>query len=363
MTTYMLLGGGTAGHVNPLLATAEAIHSLEPDSDIVIVGTAEGLEARLVPARGFALETIERLPLPRRFNSAVLKFPVKFRKAVSQLRQLMRRHNVDVVVGFGGYASAPGYVAAKREGIPVVVHEANAKPGIANRWAARSTPFVGVAFASTPIANAHLVGMPLRAEIVELDRERSRSEACEYFGLDPKRPTLVVTGGSQGARSINLAVSSSAQMLTDAGWQILHIWGQLTEISAAGIPHYYVVEYCDRMELALAVADLTISRAGSAAVSELSGLGIPSVFVPYPVGNGEQRFNAQDVVNAGGAVLVEDAQLNPDWIRENLLVLMNDAGRLEQMSQRARAVGSLDGTEKLLALIRKAQHSRGTVKG
>jgi UDP-N-acetylglucosamine--N-acetylmuramyl-(pentapeptide) pyrophosphoryl-undecaprenol N-acetylglucosamine transferase len=363
MTTYMLLGGGTAGHVNPLLATAEYIRSLEPESEIVIVGTAEGLEARLVPARGFSLETIDRLPLPRRLNGAALKFPWKFRNAVLQLRNLIRRHSVDVVVGFGGYASAPGYVAARREHVPLVVHEANAKPGIANRMAAKSTPFVGVAFASTPIANAHLVGMPLRAEIATLNRERSRSAAYEFFGLDPNRRTLVVTGGSQGARSINLAVSSSAHMITETGWQILHIWGQLTEISAVSIPNYHVVDYCDRMDLALAVADFTISRAGSATVSELSGLGIPSVFVPYPVGNGEQRFNAQGVVSAGGALFVEDAQLNPELIRENILALMNDPGRLQQMSQRALTVGTLDGTEKLLALIRKAQHSRGTVKG
>lgn len=363
MTTYMLLGGGTAGHVNPLLALAERIRSIEPESEIVIVGTAEGLEARLVPERGFELATIDRLPLPRRVNAAAFRFPAKFRRAVRQLQQLMRRHSVDVVVGFGGYASAPGYVAARRESIPVVVHEANAKPGLANRLAARSTPFVGVAFASTPIANAHLVGMPLRDEIVSLDRAGARSEGHSHFGLDPSRPTLVVTGGSQGARSINLAVSSAAHAITEAGWQILHIWGQLTEVSAPKLPHYCVVEYCDRMDLALALADLSLSRAGSATVSELAGLGIPSVLVPYPVGNGEQRYNAQDVVAAGGAILVEDAQLSPEWIREHLLPIMQDEVSRSRMAESARSVGTLDGTEKLLALIRKAQQSRGTVKG
>lgn len=363
MTTYMLLGGGTAGHVNPLLAVAERIRDTEPESEIVIVGTAEGLESRLVPDRGFELETIERLPLPRRLNGAAIRFPWRFGRAVRQLRQLIRRHGVDVVVGFGGYASAPGYVAAKREAVPVVVHEANAKPGLANRMAAQSTPYVGVAFASTPIANAHLVGMPLRSEITQLDRQAGRQEAFTYFDLDPTLPTLLVTGGSQGARSINLAVSSSAHAITDAGWQILHIWGQLTDMAAPEIDDCHVIPYCDRMDLALAVADLSISRAGSATVSELSGLGIPSVLVPYPVGNGEQRFNAKDVVEAKGALLVEDAQLSPQWIHDHVLPLMSDPSRLANMGANAKAVGSLDGTEKLLALIRKAQQSRGTVKG
>lgn len=356
MTTYMLLGGGTAGHVNPLLALAEKIRDLEPDSDLVIVGTAEGLESRLVPQRGFELTTIERLPLPRRPSVSAFTFPKRFSRAVRELRHIIRRHSVDVVVGFGGYASAPGYIAAQREHIPVVVHEANARPGLANRLAARSTPFVGVAFASTQIRNAHLVGMPLRREIVELDRARARAEAIQHFGLDAKKQTLLVTGGSQGARTINEAIFGSSSQITASGWQILHIWGERTEQKTSPNADYHVLPYCDRMDLALAIADFAVSRAGSATVCELSGLGIPSILVPYPVGNGEQRFNAQDVVGAGGALLVEDAQFTEAWIGANVLPLLSDPQRLQAMAHAAAEVGLLDGTEKLLALIHLAQH-------
>lgn len=355
MTTYMLLGGGTAGHVNPLLALAEKLREVEPESDLVIVGTQEGLEAKLVPERGFVLHTIARLPLPRRLNASAFAFPARLRKEVESLRQLMRRHNVDVVIGFGGYASAPGYLAARQEKIPIVVHEANARPGLANRMAAKFTPYVGVAFASTPIANAHLVGMPLRREITELNRADARKEAYRHFGLNPKKRTLVVTGGSQGARSINLALSSAAHLITETGWQVLHIWGQLSEVAEPQVEDYHVIPYCDRMDLALAVADLVVSRAGSATISELSGLGIPSILVPYPVGNGEQRFNAKDVVDAGGAILVEDALLSPEWLSEHAVPLMQQPETLARMAERAKSVGVLDGTEKLLALVRKAQ--------
>lgn len=354
MTTYLLLGGGTAGHVNPLLALAERIRETEPEAEIIAVGTREGLESRLVPERGFELFTIPRLPFPRRLSGQAFSFPARFRGAVRDLQQLIRRRGVNVVVGFGGYASAPGYLAARRERVPVVVHEANARPGLANRMAARNTPFVGVAFSSTPIANAHFVGMPLRREIEQLDRVQARAQGFAHFGLSPHRPTLLVTGGSQGARSLNLALSSFGSQITELGWQVLHIWGERTEVTAPTIPDYEILTYCDRMDLALAVADAAVSRAGSATVSELSGLGIPSILVPYPVGNGEQRLNAQDVVAAGGALLVEDAQLTPTWLTSHLLPLLRDSDALREMGERARMVGTLDGTEKLHALVRKA---------
>jgi len=358
----MLLGGGTAGHVNPLLALAEFIRDHEPESTIIVVGTQEGLESRLVPERGFELFTIERLPFPRKPSLYALTFLKKFRKATRRLQSLIRQVNVDVVVGFGGYVSAPGYSAARKERVPFVIHEANAKPGIANRLAARKTPFVGVAFASTRIANKKLVGMPLRSEVVSVDRSETRIQARKFFGLDPTKPTLLVTGGSQGAQSINRAVSESASAITAAGWQILHIWGQLTKVSAEPEGDYHVLTYCDRMDFALASADIVLSRAGAATVSEICAVGLPSVLVPYPVGNGEQRLNASDVVQAGGAILVDDKDLTPLWITSECISLLHDSERLKHMATQARSVGVLNGTEKLLELIHEAGRSAATLR-
>lgn len=354
MTVYLLAGGGTAGHVNPLLALADLISAREPDAEIIVLGTREGLEARLVPERGYELQTIERLPFPRRPSAYALRFPARYRRAIGRVRELIRSRRVDAVVGFGGYASAPAYRAATREGVPVVIHEANARPGLANRLGARSTPYVGVTFAGTPIRGARVTGMPLRPEITGLDRAALRRPAREHFGLDPDRPTLLVTGGSLGARALNRGIAGCAAEIVAAGIQVLHVWGGLTELEDPGVPGYAVTPYCDRMDLAFAACDLAVSRAGSTTVSELSGLGIPAVFVPYGHGNGEQRLNAAGAVEAGGALLVDDAELTPRWVRETLIPLVLDDARLDEMAGRARAVGSLDGTERLYDLVREA---------
>ena len=354
MTNYLLAGGGTAGHVNPLLALADLIRAEEPEAQILVLGTREGLEARLVPERGFELAHIERLPFPRRPNVAALRFPARFARAVSEVRTLIRERRIDVVVGFGGYAAAPAYRAAKAEGVPTVIHEANAKPGLANKLGARSTDYVAVTFPGTPIRGARVTGMPLRPEITGLDRAGLRRSAREHFGLDPERTTLLVTGGSLGARAINQGISRAAAELVASGVQVLHVWGGLTEVEDPNVPGYHVITYCDRMDLAFAACDLAVSRAGSTTVSELAGLGVPAILVPYSHGNGEQRFNASSVVAAGGAMLVEDAELTPEWVRGTLLELLQDDARLAEMAQRARGAGSLDGTERLLDLVHEA---------
>ena len=354
MTTYLLAGGGTAGHVNPLLATADRILDRHPDATVLVLGTREGLESRLVPARGYELLTIARLPFPRRLGAKALRFPAAFREAVDETRAMIRDRHVDVVVGFGGYASAPAYIAAWREKVPLVVHEANAKPGIANRLGSWITSSVGVAFTSTPLRHKTLVGMPLRREVERLDRHAERAAAIQYFGLDPAKPTLLVTGGSLGARHINATVSEAVTLVLGSGWQVVHIAGDKSEIVDPKLAGYRLLTYCDRMELAIAVADLAVSRAGSATVSEFSAVGVPAVYVPYPVGNGEQRFNAKDAVDAGGAILVADADFTPDWVLSVLVPLLLDRALIAEMAARATDVGMLDGADRMVDLVDEA---------
>lgn len=360
MTTYLLAGGGTAGHVNPLLALADMIRSREADAIVLVLGTREGLEARLVPARGYELVTVPRVPFPRRANLQALEFIPRFRGAVAGVTDVIRKRGVDLVVGFGGYVSTPAYLAARRAAIPIVIHEANAKPGLANKLGARLTPWVGVAFVGTPIRHAQLVGMPLRREIAHLDRAAARPEAVNFFALDAARPTLLVTGGSLGARRLNATILESAPAIIAAGWQVLHIVGERSDIEDPNIAHYRQVAYCDRMDLALAASDFAVSRAGAATVSELSALGVPAVYVPYPVGNGEQRFNAADVVRVDGGLLVDDADFVPAWVAQTLVPLLQDRQRVARMGSAAASVGSLSGTEHLYELTQHAVRlSRG----
>lgn len=354
MTTYLLAGGGTAGHVNPLLATADELRRREPDASIIVVGTAEGLEARLVPLRGYELVTIPRLPFPRRPGGAAVKFLPRLVGVISQLRALIVDRSVDVVVGFGGYAAAPAYLAARRAGVPIVIHEANARPGLANRLGARFTPYVGVVFAGTPLPHAVLTGLPLRREIAQLDTLAVAGEARRSFGLVDDAPVLLVTGGSLGAQRLNHTMRDAFGPVLEAGWQILHIWGDKPDLVDPAVDGYVVVRYSDRMDLAFASADLVVARAGAATVSELAVLGLPSVLVPYPVGNGEQKVNAHDLVEAGAAILVDDARFTPQYVADGLLALLADRPRIETMAHAARETGIADGDARLADLIRRA---------
>lgn len=354
MTVYLMAGGGTAGHVNPLLATADRLRERDPDAHVLVMGTAEGLEARLVPLRGYELVTVPRLPFPRKPDADALRFPGRWKDSVELTRSIIRDRGVDVVVGFGGYAAAPAYAAAHREGIPLVIHEANARPGIANRYGARFTPFVGTVFPSTRIRGGRVVGLPLRREIEELDRFAARPEALRTFGLDEGRPTLLVTGGSLGARKLNEGVSQAIDAVLATGWQVLHITGDRSPVEDPHLAGYRLLTYCDRMDLALAVADLAVSRAGSATVSELAALGIPAVFVPYAVGNGEQALNARDAVAAGGALLVPDAEFDAEWVRGPFLRLIEDPALVADMAARMVSTGRRDGADRLVDMVFEA---------
>jgi UDP-N-acetylglucosamine--N-acetylmuramyl-(pentapeptide) pyrophosphoryl-undecaprenol N-acetylglucosamine transferase len=355
VTRYLLAGGGTAGHVNPLLATADRLRERDPDAHVFVLGTAEGLESRLVPERGYRLLTVPRLPFPRRLNREALRFPGRWRTALSATRNQLREHEVDVVVGFGGYAAAPAYLAARREGLPLVIHEGNLRPGIANRFGACLTRHVGVSFPGTRLRAGQLVGLPLRREIAELDRLVARPEGYRAFGLDPALPVLLVTGGSTGARQLNTGVSEGVAALLGAGWQVLHITGSRSPVVDPGLSGYHIMEYCERMDLALAVTDLALARAGSATVFELQALGIPAVFVPYAVGNGEQSLNARGAVTAGGAVLVRDADFTREYVDTELPRLLTDPARLAHMGASMAQLGRRDGADRLVDLIVQAR--------
>jgi UDP-N-acetylglucosamine--N-acetylmuramyl-(pentapeptide) pyrophosphoryl-undecaprenol N-acetylglucosamine transferase len=349
LTRFLLTGGGTAGHVNPLLATAESLKA--SGHEVLVLGTEAGLEARLVPQRGFELVKIAKLPFPRKLGLDALRFPFRLAALVGQVSAIIKSREIDCVVGFGGYVSAPGYLAAALTRRKLVIHEANALPGIANRLGALVTKHRAVAFANTPIRGALVTGMPLRAEITaRYDKDQARVE----LGLEPDTPTLLVTGGSLGARRINETIAASADTLAAAGIQVYHIVGGDSELPPVSDRLYQRVSYCDRMDVAIAASDFAISRAGASTVSEFAAVGLPALFVPYPVGNGEQRLNAQTVVAAGGAMLVADAEFSPEVVFEKVIPLISAQSRLAEMSEAAKSVAIADGTERLTQLVLRA---------
>lgn len=351
----LLAGGGTAGHTSPLLATADALRRLEPDCEITCLGTPRGLENRVVPEAGYPLELVPPVPLPRRPGADLVKVPGRLRASVRETRAVLDRVRPEVVVGYGGYVSVPAYLAARRARLPIVVHEQNALPGLGNRLGARMASRVAVSFPDTRLPRAEYVGLPIRRMISQLDRADLRAEAREFFGLDPDRPTLVVTGGSQGARRINESVSAAAEALAAAGVQVLHVVGPQGSATPrpGGVP--YVVEpFVDRMDYALAAADLMVCRSGANSVTEAAAVGVPAIFVPLPIGNGEQELNARPVVDAGGALLVSNDDFTPEWVRAHVPALATDPVRLAAMSAAASGLIPRDADETLARIVLEA---------
>jgi len=357
----LLAGGGTAGHTSPLLATADALRRLDPSVEIIALGTPRGLETRVVPEAGYRLELVPPVPLPRKPSADLLRVPTRLKGAISAALEVLDRVRPDVVAGFGGYVCVPAYVAARRRKIPLVVHEGNALPGIANKLGARLTAHVATSFPETPLAHARYVGMPIRAMISTLDRPALRHEARRTFGLETDRPTLLVTGGSQGARRLNQTVSAAQGALASAGVQVLHVVGPSGEAHVfreAEDPAYVIVPYVDRMDLAYAAADLVVCRAGANTVTEVASVGLPAVFVPLPIGNGEQEHNARPVVDAGGGLLVQDSALTTEWVAASLPAMLNDAARLQTMSSAAASLIPRDADDTLARMILGAARRR-----
>jgi UDP-N-acetylglucosamine--N-acetylmuramyl-(pentapeptide) pyrophosphoryl-undecaprenol N-acetylglucosamine transferase len=256
----VLAGGGTAGHIEPALALADALRRQDPTVGITALGTERGLETRLVPERGYELALIPAVPLPRKPTPELITVPGRLRGTIKAAEQILERTRADAVVGFGGYVALPGYLAAKRLGVPIIIHEANARPGLANKIGSRYAAKVAVSTPDSKLRDARYIGIPLRRSIATLDRAAVRPEARAAFGLDPNLPTLLVSGGSQGARRLNEVVQQVAPWLQQAGIQILHAVGPKNELphvqQMPGMPPYIPVPYVDRMDLAYAAADM-----------------------------------------------------------------------------------------------------------
>jgi UDP-N-acetylglucosamine--N-acetylmuramyl-(pentapeptide) pyrophosphoryl-undecaprenol N-acetylglucosamine transferase len=349
----VIAGGGTAGHIEPALALADAVRRIRPDVRVVALGTERGLEKSIIPGRGYQLELIPPVPMPRKPNADLLKLPMKVRSAIKLTRDVLDRVGADVVVGFGGYVALPAYLAARGR-LPIVVHDSNARVGLANKVGARFAAKVAVAVPDSGLPNAEVIGIPLRESIIELDRPALRAQARAHFGLHPTAPTLLVFGGSQGARSINNAVSACARRFADAGIGVLHAHGPKNSLAVQevpGAPRYVAVPYLERMDLAYAAADAVLCRSGAMTVAEVAAVGLPAVFVPLPHGNGEQALNARPVVNAGGGLIVPDEQLSPDRVAELVVPMLTDSHRLATMSDAARGLGHREAADVLARMV------------
>ena len=316
-------GGGTAGHVEPALAIARLWRNKHPNDLIEFIGTANGLENQLVPTANFKLNQIPKVVMPRKISPSLISAPFAFFKALTASRQIIK--GSDLLIGFGGYVSAPAYLAAKSLKIPFVVHEANAKPGFANRFGARLTSNVAVAQAveEGSLSSALITGIPLRSDVASAfnksatDWGKARADAKARLGFSPTAPLVLAFFGSQGSVALNAVIEKSLPALLSNGGQLLHAVGKLNPLPPAQ-ERYKSTAYIEDMATAYLAADLIISRSGAISCSEVNALGRYALFIPLPIGNGEQRFNANQVISQGRGEIIDQKLFSPSWVASNL---------------------------------------------
>ena len=357
MTRVLFAGGGTAGHVEPALAVARAFRAAHPDSRISFMGTREGLEARLVPEAGFDLHFISKVRIARRLSPSLLAAPFSLLRSVAQSLSLMR--DADLVVGFGGYVSAPAYIAAALTRTPIVIHEANARPGLANRLGALFTPHTAIAHPidSGKLSRALFAGLPLREDVLSAYRSASkdwqsaRKSAKSALDFDPTKPLIFIFGGSQGSVALNTVIADSRSDLLAQGIQILHGVGARNTAPEA-MNGYQAHGYIADMATAYLAADLVISRSGAVTCAEVNTLARFALFIPLPIGNGEQELNARDLVSQSRAQILAQNNFTPSWLVSNIQGLLSQ-------SASAPVAGSdvdINAASKMVSLMEHALH-------
>ena len=352
----VVAGGGTAGHVSPAIALARALDA----DEVSFIGTEEGVEASMVPAAGFDLDKIEVAGFDRAKPFSFPKVAGRAAGAVGNARRLLSARKADVVVGMGGYVSLPVSLAAASRRIPLVLHEQNIVFGLAHRVTRRFARKVAVSFEETLAAaggKGVWTGNPVASEIVHADLATERARALERFDLDPQRPTVLVFGGSLGAKKVTDAALGLAGVWSGrADLQVLHILGRRGGEQAGPSTDrliYRTVGYVDRMIEAYAVADVAVCRGGASTVAELTVVGVPSIIVPYPYHRDrQQERHARVLERAGAAEVLLDGQTTPSTLAARIDPLLGDPRRLEKMRAAARSLGRPTAAEDLADVVR-----------
>ena len=351
MATVVLAGGGTAGHVEPALAVARQWKISHPNDRLIFLGTSSGLENTLVPAANFELQLIPRVRISRKPSASWLKIPFDLISAVLASKKVIK--SCDVVIGFGGYVSAPAYIAAQISGVPIVIHEANAKPGWANRLGAAFSDHLAVAHPveSGKFENALLAGLPLRSDVAQAfndsqsDWATARRAAKVRLGFTADAPLIFIMGGSQGSVAINAVIKASVDMFNEHGLSVLHSVGKLNVLPPAK-GGYKPVAYVDAMADAYLAADVIIGRSGAVTCSEFRALGRYALFVPLPIGNGEQFVNAASLVADNRAEVIQQKEFTADYLKSHIAGLLTKSAAAPLGGNGA----DLQAAEKIVAL-------------
>ncbi len=353
-------GGGTGGHIYPALALARYALTEDSSTDILFIGSAGGLENKIVPSAGFPLETIA----VRGFQRSFKQFGLVIRDLISGLIQsgkIIKKYQPNVVLGTGGYVAAPLVLSALLKRFPVVIHEQNALPGMTNRWLAPFVQKVCLSFAETEkrmprLSRIVFTGNPRASEVIAL----SRAEGCDYFGFDPLQKTILIYGGSRGALKLNQVVTAYLkENLLPADVNLIYITGEIYYQSVSEeLGHLSarikLFPYLEQMPEALAAADLAVTRSGATTLAEITALGIPALLVPSPnVVNNHQYYNARLLSDAGAAILIHEKDFDQTRLCREIEKLFEDPVLLEKMSSCSKQMGVPDAVAKLYRCLQE----------
>ena len=355
MKRILFAGGGTAGHIEPAIAVAREWQSQNSDSHIGFIGTRDGLESHLVPEAGFDIHFITKVRIARSFSPSLLLFPFTLIRAVAQSITLMR--SCDLLIGFGGYVSGPAYLAAALTRTPFVIHEANARPGLANRLGALLTPYLAISHHDIrgKLSRALFTGLPLRSDVVRAykaasqDWESARIAAKRELGFDSSKPLIFIFGGSQGSQALNGVIAETRSSIVSQGIQILHGVGARNQIPAS-LDGYQAHGYIKNMATAYLAADLIISRSGAVTCAEVNTLGRYALFIPLPIGNGEQELNAVDLVKQSRAEIISQKYFTPTWLTSNIKNLLAHSSAAPV----AGSASDISAATKIVSLMQQA---------
>jgi UDP-N-acetylglucosamine--N-acetylmuramyl-(pentapeptide) pyrophosphoryl-undecaprenol N-acetylglucosamine transferase len=361
----IISGGGTGGHIFPAIAIANALKSVKSDIELLFVGAEGKMEMEKVPAAGFSIKGLPIAGIKRELSIDNLSFPIKLIKSLSKANSIIKEFDPHVAVGVGGYASGPLLFMAARRGVPTLIQEQNSYPGITNKLLAKKAKKICVAYENMeqffPADKIVFTGNPVRNDIQSI--EGKRVEAAQFFGLDAQRRTLLIVGGSQGARSINRAIKGGLQQLAEAGIQVIWQTGKLFSQEAAealamiNSLSIKAMDFISRMDLAYAISDAVITRAGASTVSELCIVRKPSIMVPLPTAaEDHQTKNCQALVSRNAALLVPDAEASNRLVQE-AIALINNTEKCRELSENiaplARPKAAVEIANEILQLVKK----------
>lgn len=348
MKRVALVGGGTAGHVEPALAVGRNLSRRDSEIELEFIGTKSGAEVELLIDTGIKFHSIIKVPFPRKWNFGTILWPAKFLYAVFQSLASIR--GTKLVIGFGGYVSAPVYVAAKVLRIPLIIHEANAKPGLANKLGAKLCKKLFIAFEGARSLGgswnlAVNIGMPIKEEIDLYSLHENKKLGDNFLsniGLNNGNKNLLIFGGSMGAERINSTILESLDLILETDWNVIHSVGSRNKLPQMK-GNYRPLPYIQDMAGAYTAADFVISRSGAVTCAELEAVGKPALLVPLEIGNGEQVANAMELIRIGQASMVSNADFTGNWVKSNLprILLSNPPTRGGVTRRAAEKIGEV----------------------